>query len=240
MMHGEILEALHAAAEPDYARFAAGLLPDNTHPLLGVRLPILRRLAQRIARSPRAEKFLKREPSKRATFEEIMLHGLVPGYMPGIPARERMGYIDRIVPRLDNWSLCDSCCATYGFAAEEKDAAWEWLLPYTRMQGEYLRRFGIVMMLDHFVPDAAWAARVAEVLPGVPTGAKYCDLAAAWCACEICLCHPGLAETLLAAQPECIRKLTQRKIRESRRSQPQSAANLAKSQAPMKFRLEQR
>ena len=218
MTRGEILEELNAAAEPDYARFAGGLLPDNTHPLLGVRLPILRRLARRIARSPHAAELLKRAPGRRAAFEEIMLHGLVPGYMPGITARQRMEYIDRIVPRLDNWSLCDSCCATYAFAAAERDAAWEWLLPYTRMQGEYLRRFGIVMMLDHFVPDTAWAARVAEILPGVPTGAKYCDLAAAWCACEICLRHPALGEPLLASLPDCIRRLTLRKMRESRRS----------------------
>lgn len=218
MTRKEILEALREAAEPAYARFAAKLLPDNTHPLLGVRLPTLRRLARRIARSPHAAAFLARPPGARASFEEIMLHGMVPGYMPGIPLEQRMEHIDRIVPRLDNWSLCDSCCATYAFAAQEREPVWDWLLPYTRRKKEYMRRFGIVMLLDHFVKDAAWAARVAEILPTLPTGAKYGDLAAAWCACEIHLLHPALGESLLAALPAPLRALTLRKVRESRRS----------------------
>lgn len=218
MPRKEILEALREAAEPAYARFAARLLPDNTHPLLGVRIPTLRRLARRVARGPHAAALLSRLPDARASFEEIMLHGMVAGYMPGIPAEQRMACIDRIVPRLDNWSLCDSCCATYTFAAQERDLAWGWLLPYTRHREEYRRRFGIVMLLNHFVKDESRAAQVAAILPTVPAGARYSDLAVAWCACEIILRHPALGESLTAALPPPLRALALRKVRESRRS----------------------
>ena len=60
MPRKEILEALREAAEPAYARFAARLLPDNTHPLLGVRIPTMRRLARRVARGPHAAALLSR------------------------------------------------------------------------------------------------------------------------------------------------------------------------------------
>ncbi|MDO5450907.1 MAG: DNA alkylation repair protein [Akkermansia sp.] len=217
MERREIQARLREMAEPAYARFAEKLLPDNTHPLLGVRLPRLRRLARAIARSGDAPALLRRLPGKRAAFEEIMLCGMLPGYMDSLPFTARTRCIDRLAPRLDNWSLVDSCCATYSFAAAAREQAWEWLLPYTRHPQEYMRRFGTVMLLDHFVKDPAWAARVAGVLPGIRPGAYYSDMAVAWCACEICLRHPALHDSLAAALPEPLLRLTRRKLRESRR-----------------------
>lgn len=217
MNRTELRQALRAAAEPRYAAFAAKLLPDNTHPLLGVRLPHLRALAREIARSERVLTFLARPLPQRASFEEIMVQGFVIGYLRGITFAECTALLDRLIPRLDNWSLCDSCCATYRFAAEHREASWAWLLPYTRSSAVYERRFAVVMMLDHFLADAAWAARVADLLPTLPCGAYYADMATAWCACELCLRYPHLAEELLTALPEPARKLTRRKLRESRR-----------------------
>lgn len=210
-------QALRAVAEPRYAAFAAKLLPDNTHPLLGVRLPHLRALARGIAKSESARTFLSRPLPQRASFEEIMVQGFVIGYLPALSFEERTALLDRLIPRLDNWSLCDSCCATYKFTAEHRDASWEWLLPYTRSAAVYERRFAVVMMLDHFLTDAAWAARVAALLPTLPCGDYYADMATAWCACELCLRYPPLAAGLLTALPETARKLTHRKLRESRR-----------------------
>ena len=208
---------MQGMAEPRYAAFAGSLLPDNHYLLLGVRLPRLRQLARELAHGDGAPALLRRAPGKRATFEEIMLRGFVAGYAPGLDFAERCTCIDRLVPFLDNWSLCDSCCATYRFVRLHRGAAWDWLLPYTRRAAEYERRFGIVMLLDHFIQDPAWAPRVAQLLPTVTPGAYYSDMAVAWCACEICLLHPGLADSLLSSLPASLLHLTRRKLRESRR-----------------------
>lgn len=217
MNRAELRRELRAAAEPSYAAFAAKLLPDNTHPLLGVRLPRLRALAREIAKSERAHAFLSRPLPLRPSFEEIMVQGFVIGYLKETSFAERTALLDRHIPRLNNWSLCDSCCATYHFAAEHRDAAWEWLLPYSRSAAVYERRFAVVMMLDHFLADAAWAARVAALLPTLPCGDYYADMATAWCSCELCLRYPNLAPDLLAALPESVCRMTRRKLRESRR-----------------------
>lgn len=209
---------LRAAAEANYAAFAAKLLPDNTHPLLGVRLPRLRALAREIAKSESVRDFLARPLPQQASFEEIMLQGFVIGYLKETSFAERTALLDRLIPRLDNWSLCDSCCATYRFAAEHRNEAWAWLLPYSRSAAVYERRFAVVMMLDHFLAEAAWAARVAALLPTLPYGDYYADMATAWCSCELCLRDPRLADNLLASLPGPVRKLTQRKLRESRRA----------------------
>lgn len=220
MTRAELRRALQEAADPRYAAFAAKLLPDNTHPLLGVRLPRLRTMAKQLAKSPSARRLLNRPLPRDAFFEEIMLQGFLIGYLSDTTFTERTALLDRLIPRLDNWSLCDSCCATYRFAAAQQEAAWTWLLPYTRSAAVYERRFATVMMLDHFLADAAWAARIAALLPGLPCGDYYADMAAAWCACELCLRHPQLAGKLLADLPEPLLRLTRRKLRESRRQAP--------------------
>lgn len=217
MNRTELRQVLRAAAEPSYAAFAAKLLTDNTHPLLGVRLPRMRALAREIAKSEHARAFLSRPLPQRASFEEIMVQGFVIGYLPALSFAERSALLDRLLPRLDNWSLCDSCCATYRFAAEHREETWTWLRLYTRSAAVYERRFAVVMMLDHFLADAAWAARVAALLPTLPCGDYYADMATAWCSCEICLRYPSMAAELLTSLPEPVRKLTQRKLKESRR-----------------------
>lgn len=209
---------LQQEAEPRYAAFASSLLPDNTHPLLGVRLPKLRRTARRLA-AEHGLAFLRTLPPKSCSFEELMLCGMLIGYVKEATWEQRTAALDRLVPRLDNWSLCDSCCATYSFARQERERTWAWLQPYLLSAGEYTRRFGVVMLLNHFLQEPAWAARCAEVLPQVRGGQYYADMAVAWCACELALRHPALAPALLAAGtlPEPARKLAFRKLRESRR-----------------------
>lgn len=218
MNRTEMRRKLRAAAEPSYAAFAAKLLPDNTHPLLGVRLPRLRALAREVARGENARTFLARPLPQRASFEEIMVQGVGIGYLRGVTIAERTALLDALIPQLDNWSLCDSCCATYGFAAAHREETWAWLQSYTRSAAVYKRRFAIVMMLDHFLADAAWAARVAALLPTLPCGDYYADMASAWCACELTLRYPDLTDALLATLPPPVRRLTLRKRRESHRT----------------------
>lgn len=214
----ELRQILQAEADPRYAAFARSLLPGVTMPMQGVRLPRLRALARRLAREEGLH-FLNRPLPRRATFEEVMVAGMLPGYVPGLHAEQRMAAAEKILPRLDNWSLCDSCCATYRFATAAREECFGWLRGHALSQGEWTRRFGVVMLLMHYVPDAAWAARVAELLPQVPAGGYYADMAVAWSACEIALRHPALAPALLAEGnlPENARRLSLRKLRESQR-----------------------
>ncbi len=209
-LHARLLEL----AEPAYREFSARLLPPGTA-LLGVRLPALRRLARRLAA----------EPDWRANFdapanclEEDLIRGFLPGYAPGISLEERLELIARIVPTWRNWSVCDSCCATYGFVRSDRERVWDWLRTSLADTREYVARFGVVMLLMHYSREAAWLPRLMAILPRVPTGARYADLAVAWCACELALLHPDARRLLRpGVLPEATRRLALRKLRESRR-----------------------
>mgnify|MGYP000411726512 FL=1 len=76
-------------AEPSYQRFSSRLLP-GTPDILGVRLPVLRKIAKQIAKENWRE-FLNQNDD--IYFEEIMLRGMVIGYIKDISIHEVMKHI---------------------------------------------------------------------------------------------------------------------------------------------------
>jgi len=210
---------LEAHADPRYREFQAALIPgiDRTR-MLGVRLPQLRRIAKRLA----ARGVLTFPPAPGELFEETMIRGMLPGYAEWASLHDRLNCLTLFARRdIDNWSLCDSCCATCHFVRLHRVETWEWLRQHLFEAAElpYSRRFGIVMLLYHFVPEADWAQKVAEVLPRILPGHFYVDMALAWCACELLLRYPGFASPLLTpgTLSDDVLALTRRKLRESRR-----------------------
>lgn len=153
--------------------------------------------------------------------EETMLRGMIAGYLPkSITWEERMELLRDFVPLIDNWSVCDSCCATYKFVRAHLPETWQFLQPYLSSPHEYEARFGIVMLINHFVKDATWAARVVQALQHVRSDAYYATMAAGWCMCELYLRHPHLAHSTppphLTLRAD-IAGITLRKLRESHR-----------------------
>ena len=209
---------LRAMADERYREFAAKLIPGGMR-MLGVRLPELRRMAREMAR---AGQWRLATPAN-AVMEEVMLRGMLIGYAGReVPLAERLRALAAFVPLITNWSICDSCCATYTFARKHREEVWQWLAPYLNSAEEYPARFGVVMLLDHYKQEPAWAARVAEALPRVPAQGYYAEMAIAWCACELCLLYPQLSDSLLTSLRPSVRQRTLRKLRESLRTPSKS------------------
>ena len=205
-------------AEASYREFARRLIPGEPR-LLGVRLPRLREIAKEEARAGA----WRLRTGDDAYVEELMLRGMAIGYARGVGLPERLRELERFVPLIDNWSVCDSSCSTYAFARAHREAMWEWLQGWLRAREEYAARFGAVMLLMHYKQEKAWAERVAAALPQMRAEAYYAEMAAGWCACELCLLYPELAPGLLSSLRERVRRMAQRKLRESRRKLPPGA-----------------
>lgn len=191
----QIRQRLTALAEPRYQAFAASLIPGE-HRILGVRLPALRKLAKDVARQYREA--IINEPSPPQSMEESMLRGMLIGYAAtDIPCKQRLEELAHFVPNITNWSICDSCCATYKFAREQREQVWAFLQPYLQSEKEFEARFALVMLVQHFVQEKAWAKRTIDILPTLPCAGYYAEMAAAWLLCEIHLLHPTHAAPLI-------------------------------------------
>ena len=145
----DIARLLTTLSDEKYRLFSARLLPAET-PLVGVRLPILRQIARQGVLNEGIS-FLNRLTDK--TFEEKMMSGFVIGYV-SLTITEKIPYIKNHLKKVDNWSLCDSFCATFCLSEIEKEELFPFLQDCLTSDLEYIVRFGIVMMLMYYTKQS--------------------------------------------------------------------------------------
>ncbi len=214
---GCVRELLQEMGEPALASFSSALIPGLSRPLLGVRIPRLRTLARELAKTAPAE-VLVSLPAADATFEEVMLYGFVLGYAR-LPWEEQWVHIEAFVPYMDNWALCDSCCATFTAVRKHRDEAWQALRPYAESAEEFHQRFAAIMMLDHFLCDD-YIENVLNRLAAIRPAGYYATMGVGW-ALSVCyvkypaLTLPYLTDNNVSAE---VRRTACRKILESRRT----------------------
>ena len=173
-------EKVEALAEPEFQKFSASLIPGVTR-LLGVRLPVLRNLAREEARGDWRE--LLEHPAQEPYAEEVMLDGMLTG-LARMEPEERLEWVRRFVPRMDNWAVCDTFCAGLKFSKRHPEMVWDFIQPYLGHPDAWHVRFAVVMMLDHFITED-YVERVLELLDGVRQGDYYVSMAVAW-AVSVC------------------------------------------------------
>ncbi|WP_054023183.1 DNA alkylation repair protein [Bacillus sp. FJAT-28004] len=184
-MEKAIKEQLLEWAEVDYQKFSAALIPTINN-VIGVRLPTLRKLAQTIARGD-WRNYLKDAESDY--FEEVMLQGMVIGYAKADIA-DLLHYVAEFVPKIDNWSVCDSFCIGLKFTKANKSAVWDFLQPYLASDKEYEIRFGVVMLLDFYI-EVEYIDRVLQRLDQTKRESYYVKMAVAW---ALSICYIKLPE----------------------------------------------
>ncbi|WCR28566.1 DNA alkylation repair protein [Paenibacillus thiaminolyticus] len=178
-MDTTIRAQIMALADEKYRQFSASLIP-NINNVVGVRLPGLRKLARNIAKGDwRA--YLAQADSDY--FEEVMLQGMVIGCAKA-DVEEILHHIAAFVPKIDNWSVCDSFCSGLKITSLHKERVWEFIQPYLESDKEYDIRFGVVMLLNYYV-DELYIHRVLERLDRITHEGYYVKMAVAW-AVSIC------------------------------------------------------
>lgn len=178
-MHDIIRKQIFDLIDTDYQKFLSALIPTNDN-ILGVRMPALRKLAKGIAKDD-WRTYL--QTANDEYFEEVMLQGLVIGCVK-MDVEEHLMYVAKFVPKIDNWSVCDSFCSGLKMTKQNKERVWSFLQPYVISEKEYELRFGIVMLLVYYSePD--YIDRVLGLLDQVQHEGYYVKMAVAW-ALSIC------------------------------------------------------
>lgn len=184
-MERTIREQLIDLSEEEYRKFSAALIP-NINNVLGVRLPALRKLARNIAMGD-WRTYLAHADNDY--FEEIMLQGMIIGYVK-TDTEEILRYIADFVPKIDNWSVCDSFCIGLKFTITNKERVKDFILPYLSSSDEYDIRFGVVMLLDYYIEEA-YIHHVLQHLDNIKHDGYYVKMAVAW---AISICYVKLPE----------------------------------------------
>ena len=145
----EIEKELFSLADEKYRDFSASLIPTvDKNNFIGVRTPELRKLAKTLAKDERTAEFLSALPHKYQ--EENALHGYIISLEKDFDTA--VSEIERFLPFIDNWAVCDTTSPKV--FAKNKPALLEYIKKWLRSDRTYTVRFGIGMLMQHFLDDA--------------------------------------------------------------------------------------
>lgn len=174
MTNQEIRTYLEEHAEEKFRKFTSGLIPGSDM-ILGVRIPMLRDLAKKIAKDD-WRTYLKE--ARDDSYEEICLQGFVIGYAKA-EIDEVLSYAAAFIPRIHDWSVNDTFCATFKIARKNREKVWDFLMQYKDSSNEFEQRVVAVMLMDHFlVPE--YIDRVLTVWDELKHDGYYRKMGVAW------------------------------------------------------------
>ncbi|MCI8565375.1 MAG: DNA alkylation repair protein [Lachnospiraceae bacterium] len=143
---------------------------------LGVKVPVLRKLAKSIARGD-YRLFLEQYPCEY--LEQDTLKALVLGYAKDeLPAL--LAAADAFIPQIKDWMVNDAFCQNFSIARKHRPEVYEWLQKYIETDEEYPQRVAAVLLMSHFLVDEYYE-RVLEVMNRLKHPGYYTKMGVAWC-----------------------------------------------------------
>ncbi len=180
-MNQPIHPELQNLIDEGYAKFNQKLCPDTKRKILGIRVPALRKLAQKTVKEDDWQAFLKQ--AQDDYFEEVLLQGLVIAYAK-IEMDEKLAYLKWFIPKIDSWAICDTFCPTLKIKPQDLSKMWEFIQPYLQSSQEFDVRFAVIMMLNYYLIDQ-YIDQVLQNLDQVTHEGYYAKMAVAWTIAEI-------------------------------------------------------
>ena len=181
----EIRERLFQLQDAAYRDFQSKLIPNiEISTEIGVRTPELRKLAKELIKRENIGEFLNAVP--HAYFDENQLHAFL---VSEIKEFDRcIDEVCRFLPYVDNWATCDQMSPKV--FRKNREA----LLPYIREwldSGKtYTVRFGIGMLMSHFLDDSFDLA-YPEMVAAVRSEEYYVNMMVAWYFATALAAHYG-------------------------------------------------
>lgn len=174
----EVKTFLNENSEPDFQRFSARLINNSSLPLLGVRLPLLRKLAAEIHKAGGANDFYAE--CDFSSIEMCQLYAFVLGKEKG-DINELLVLFDKAAAHVDNWATCDALCQSFKQCEKHRAEVWEKLETYLATGKTYYMRIAVVTMLSHYLTDE-YIDRVLKVISETENDDYYYKMGAAWAA----------------------------------------------------------
>lgn len=170
----EIQEKLFDLKDEKYAEFQAKLTPSvPREAFIGVRVPLVRKLAKELKGSEAAYAFLRCLPHDY--YDENILHSLLISELKDYDVC--LAETKRFLPFIDNWAVCDILSPK--IFRKHRPELLEEIISWAASKDEYTVRFGIEMLMSHFLDDAFKPDYLA-IPAGVVRDEYYINMMLAW------------------------------------------------------------
>lgn len=226
-MHDRIKTQLTNLAQGNetYAAFNQRIV-NTKMPVVGVRVPDLRRLARELAPNMSAADISKLLTAKNRSFDYVLLCGLLITHAR-LDDQAAIDLTKQYLPCVDSWAHIDIFIEKKRRFAGE--VWWDFALECLQNEDEFAVRYGVISLMTNFL-DKAHIDQVFAVLRNVKHDGYYVKMALAWLYATVAVHFFEL--TLAELENEHIdtwtRNKSYQKMRESRRFTPEQQAVISK------------
>ena len=206
-----VLDELKTLCEDNYRTFNSKIIPTKQK-MLGVRVPILRKMAKQIVKED-ALGFV--ELDKKNSYELILLEGIVLSYMKK-PFLEIVPHVEVFLLKVDNWAQIDSVICNFKVDAKNETDVLYVVNRWLKSDEEFVVRAGLIMLLDHYMKEEN-LEMIFEISQSVKHDGYYVFMANAWLI-SVCMAKFPI-QTIEFFKSNTLDKRTQNKaIQKSRES----------------------
>ena len=174
MVNEEIINNLNSLSDSKYRDFQIKLIPGTTSDhMIGVRTPDLRSYAKELSKRDDISDFLNNLPHE--FFDENQLHAFVISLMKDYD--KCMCEVERFLPYVDNWATCDQMSPK--IFKKNKEKLLEKIRDWMASDKTYTIRFGIKMLMEHFLDDD-FDLQYPDMVASVRSEEYYVNMMIAW------------------------------------------------------------
>ena len=150
-------------------------------------------------------------------FEEIMLEGMIIGYLR-LPIEEILALVEDFLPRIDNWSVCDSFVSGLKCTRNHPEEMMKFLKVCRQDRRPFHLRFVLVMLLNYYTENP-WQEEALAMIESMTHKDYYVKMAKAWALSVFYHHAPEKVERILSREHDSfVYDKTLQKIIESNRS----------------------
>ncbi len=209
----KLREEFFTLADKGYADFQQRTVKTNSLPIIGVRMPIIQKMAKTLAK----ENPIAYINEKSEYYEEQLLKILITAYLD-IPVEKRLDMAKPLLIACDNWAVCDGFCSAIKPKKEDLPVLYKRAEKFSVRKPLYLSRCGIVLLFQNFTNTPERVVSVYERVSEKYKGEYYRDMAIAWGIATLCTHNPEFMCEYIKNSPmeKGIIKMAAQKVRDSR------------------------
>lgn len=173
-LYSEFLEYLHSYQDLKYKAFNDPLLHDDTYQTIGVRVPILKKLAKEIVKGNYLE-FIDCITYK--WYEEVLIYGFILGELKDLDTVINM--LSEFLPYNTNWAINDLVSVHLKIFKKYPDEGLIYIDSLLLSDKPWNIRFAIVLLLYHY-KDERYLELVLDRISKVKCKEYYVQMSIAW------------------------------------------------------------